>query len=827
MGYKNPRKGYYGTKDKTTSPSSSNSLIFWTLMILTSIFLFWAPFQRGLFNGNQADFEGPIFSSLLWTCILLFLFSIYLFSQWRIEHQSDLLVVAIWLMPLSYLISMISAASSTFAFSMLCIQIVYVTFFLLAYYISNNKSGLILLKNVIISSAYFIVIFGLMNWLGLKEIAYSIVKWFIYNPGALNYYNHAVYSDENGSRLTSVFQYANTYAGFLIAVLLVAVYSIVTSKKWYAIAIHTAIMVPIIISLLLTLSRGALVVLPVIVILVIPFLNIYKQATYLLHLIISFALTIVILNKITNAGLQLVNGYDASLVLGSWTSLLTIITINIILAVPLQLFVQPRLEKALTKLQQKRLSQVMFPVAVVIVGSIGAVLLLTDTGLTKALPENIRTRIENINFQQHSVLERGTFYKDAIKVFIDHPVIGAGGGAWSALYEKYQNNPYTSRQAHSFYLQYLGETGLVGSLILACILIAIFYIYIRNYLRQTEEQREQRFIFYIVAIALLVHSSLDFNLSYVYLGLLVFLCLGAMVSGDAIEIKTNWFQKVATYKWAFPSAMALIALVMFFTSVQLVNANRSFKETTRLLTNGVTDYNQIIAPLNQALETRPTQPEYVQQKTAILFQVYNQTKDENFYNEAVSLLDKARAKNPYDFGLISQRIQSYLMKEDTQGALDLTTAEINNFPWKVELYQTAIDLNTRLGLQAFDKKDQATQDKYWTQAIQLYSKFDARQQTLANLPKEQAQGNAFAVTPQMSMSLGQIHFLQGKYDQAEAMLRFGLNDNLGDAFTRQLTRWYLAALQKQGKNDQSLYDKLIASDANEKNEIQQLLNVKP
>ncbi|MEK8131086.1 O-antigen ligase family protein [Paenibacillus filicis] len=830
MSTKKPQYGYTSGNKKQSAAATStsaNSILLWIVLGLISLFLFWAPFQKALFNGIYSSFEGPIFSALVWTCLTFFLFSIFLFYHWRMKTASDVLAIAVWLIPLTYLLSTIGAASSTFAFNMFYIQIIYVAFFLLAYYISNEKFGLSLLQYVFIASAYFIVAFGLLNWLGQREAIFPVVKWFTSDMESFPYYQHAVMEDSNGPRLTSVFQYANSYAGYLIAILLCAVHFVITSKRWYTVALHALFVVPIIISFFVTLSRGALVILPIVVLLVLPFLKVYKQVTFLLHLLLSFVASFIILTQVSNAGVQLFKGYDAKLAQSGWTSLIVASVIYTVLAVAIQLWVQPWLEKVLSKLQQRRFSQIGLPIIAVIVGTIAVVLLFTDTGVTKALPDNIRTRIENINFQQHSVLERGTFYKDAMKLFSDYPVLGAGGGAWSALYEKYQNNPYTSRQAHSFYLQYLVETGLIGTLIFALILIAVLYIYIRNYARQDEVSRESRFLFFIVAIVLLVHSALDFNLSYVYLGLLVFLCLGAMTSGDSIVFKAGWIKKLSEKKWVVPSIFTLIALIMFFTSVQLVNANRNFKTTAKLLTSGVTDYNQITAPLNQALDTRPTHPEFVNQKASILFQVYNQTKDEKFYNEAVELIDKSREKNPYEFNLIFQRLQSYLLKENNQAALDMATAELDNFPWKVELYQTAIDLNTRLGLQALDKKDQATQDKYWGQALQVYSRFDAQHQTLASLPKEQAQGNDFSVTPQISFSLGEIHFLQGKYDQAEAMLRFGLNENLGDAFTRQLTRWYLASLQKQGKNDQALFDKLIAADANEKNEIQRLVNLKP
>lgn len=55
--------------------------------------------------------------------------------------------------------------------------------------------------------------------------------------------------------------------------------------------------------------------------------------------------------------------------------------------------------------------------------------LLIGTSVRSLLPDNIETRLENINFKQHSVLERFTFYKDAMKVVKDYPILGSGGAA--------------------------------------------------------------------------------------------------------------------------------------------------------------------------------------------------------------------------------------------------------------------------------------------------------------------------------------------------------------------------------------------------------------
>ena len=117
-----------------------------------------------------------------------------------------------------------------------------------------------------------------------------------------------------------------------------------------------------------------------------------------------------------------------------------------------------------------------------------------------------------------------------MKVLADYPIIGAGGGAWASLYEQYQNNPYTSTQAHNFFLQYLIEVGIIGFLVFMSFIVYIFYKYIRGYVQTDDEGRNSHFLYLILVLSILIHSILDFNMSYVFMGILVFLGLGGMAS---------------------------------------------------------------------------------------------------------------------------------------------------------------------------------------------------------------------------------------------------------------------------------------------------------
>ncbi|AFH59665.1 O-antigen ligase family protein [Paenibacillus caseinilyticus] len=817
-----------GLKKSSDSPDKS-SILFWILACITIIFLVWSPFQRGLFNGNNFDFEGPIYSSFVWASIIFIVVGIYLYFQWKMEVVADLTAMLIWLLPLTYLISTISAASSKYATNMVYIQIIYAAFFTIGYYLTkNNRLGLTLLKNATVTTSYVILWFGMLNWLGNKEFAYSLVKWF---AAAMqdNFYLHAVMSDSNGPRLTSVFQYANTYAGFLIALLFIAVYLVVTSKKWIVTAVHSFMIVPIIISFFVTLSRGGFVILPFVLLTILPFLKAGRQLLYLLHLVLSFGLSFIILNKITTIGVEQFNAFNPTLASSGWTSLLIVSLIYSVLAVLIQQFAEPLIFKFSSRFEEKSWSRFSIPAAAIIVGVLIAGLLLSGSGITKLLPENIRTRVENINFQQHSVLERGTFYTDALKLFSDYPIIGAGGGAWASMYEKYQNNPYTSRQAHNFYLQYLTEVGIIGFVILAAILILIFYIFLRNYMQHDEEERASRFVFYILAISLLIHSALDFDLSYVYLGFILFLCLGVMISNDKLKLKSisasnqSFSQKI---RWVYPSIILVISVILFFNAVQLVSANRHFKTFKTLAATGQSSLNEILTPLNRALEIEPTHPDYVLQKVALLLQAYNQTKDEKYFTEADTLLQQARQKEPYNYFLTERQIYNYITKEKTQEALELANTEINNFPWKVELYELSISLNTDLGHKARESGNAEQQNQHWDAALATLKQFEEKQKHLATLPKEQGQGNPFNITPRMSLALGQIYFFRGNHAEAENMFKNSIGGSLDDAAVVQNIRWYLAALQKQGKNDQALMDKLLAKDPTEKQKIESLVNAK-
>ncbi|WP_158289545.1 O-antigen ligase family protein [Paenibacillus flagellatus] len=810
-------------KNQQKKGQDKDSLLFWLMFCFTTIFLFWAPFQKGLFNGYSISFATPIYYGVIWSAALLALLSIYLFYHWKVNSTADLISVLIWLIPLTFSLSYFTAVSQYYASNQLFIQLVYITFFLIALYISKSYTGAILLQNSIMASSYFIVIFGLFNWLGNNSFIFSLVRWFTLGMGDLPFYQNAVLE----TRLTSVFQYPNSYAAFLIAILLSALFLVTSSKKRITIVFHSFMVVPIIISFFLTLSRGGLVILPIVVVVVLPLLKPSRQILYVLYLIISFVSSVLVLGKLSNIGLELGKEYQAKLAYTGWSTLLIISFINMLLILSIHNFFSSWLERKLASFSKKRFAKLLIPASAIILGITSIYLLYNDTILTKLLPENVRSRIESINFQQHSVLERGAYYKDAIELFKDYPVLGAGGGAWAALYEKYQNSPYVSRQSHNYFLQNLVETGAIGFIMFIALLGFIFYLFIKHFWGNDDSNKDSHFIFYIISVALLIHSMIDFDLSFVYLGVLLFLSLGSMASVASYEKgQINFVKKPPNYTTKiYPSIVLIISVIVFYHTVQYINAYKLFNTAISNMNNNK-NFNEIMNPLNQALKLQPNNPEYQFFKIDLLFQAYSQTKNESYFQEAQSSIKQLELTERHNRILLEKKIQLLTFKDQIQEAIKLVDSQIVDFPWDISLYEKSISMRLDLGDRARLQADDKLKEQYWNQAFDVYNQVQSKANELASLPEGQNQGQAFGLTPVIALSLGQIEFIRGNYESSANFLKAGLSSRLDIPFNRQITRWYLAALRKQNKDDQELLGKLLSHDINEQNEIQSLLDSK-
>ncbi|MNW35958.1 O-Antigen ligase [compost metagenome] len=813
----------YGKQAKTSTRDDKRPAIFWVLIVGIILFLAWAPFQAALFNGQMLEFEKPLYGALIISMILLILGIATYYKKFKLEDQRDWLAILVMLLPLTYVLSLISAASHYLAMNMVVVQCIYASLFIITLYALRDRLGNRIIQTAIMTIAYLIIGFGFINWFGQWVLAGRLVGWFaawVLN----NRYIDAIWVDANGPRLTSVFQYANTYAAFLMAFLFAAVFCLMKSKTWYGKGIHGFMLVPILVSLFLTLSRGGLVMLPVVFVLLLLFFKPARQILWILHCAIAGLASFVILSPITSWGLQLIQTYNGAKAAQAWGVLLTTSAVTTLVLWFVQSYLSPRLEKGLQGLASRKLSNLWLPIGAVVITGLFA-FLLVGTGLKSLLPASMESRLENINFRQHSVLERITFYRDASKLIADYPLIGAGGGGWATLYGKYQDYGYTSAQAHNFFMQYLVEVGIVGFIIFMAFILYIFYKYIKGYIQSDDENRDSYFLYLILAMSILLHSLLDFNMSYVFMGILVFVSLGGMAAAMHSKPLKRLSMSASGFRIMYSSVFGILSIVVLFAGFRFLQSANAATYAKRIMTVS-TSFEEIQSAINKDLELRPTHPDSVLRLAALYKNVYEQTKKEEFYNAAIEVLNTGLKAEPYNKTMINSKVSLLQMKGENEQAFSILEYNISNFKWDNDWYNMLITQAYTIGNKAREQKDTAKEQKYFQAGLAAYQQVLNGVAHIRTIPPEIELTRTFEVTPGIALSTGKIEFMSGRPAEAANILKNGLKDDLSDATNREVARYYVAALQKQGQNDEALYNKLIQADPKEKEQIEQLKGLK-
>lgn len=780
--------------------------IVWIMFSLIVIFLFVAPYKYGLFHAGPSavHFEKNIYYFLVWGSILFFLFSIYLLKYWKLHDHRDLLSIFIWFLPLSYLISIIPAASYNLSTKTLYLYVIYSILFLFGLYLVKNDTVSKLLQAIILISGFSVVIFGFMNVFG---------NYYFYD--AVNVITHT-----SELRLSSVFQYPNTYAAFLMALLFCCLFKVVSSKKW-DVGVYAFFLIPIIISFILTFSRGGFVLLPILFIFFMVFLSFHRQILLLLYCGLSLIPSMWAFTRLREIGLHLTYQHSPSLMIKGWAILIITSLIFAAIIYFSQRYVSPVLEKYVQRLDSKKWINVILPILFFIVMIISLYLVFNQPKEFIILPEFLQGRIDSISLEDHSVLERITFNKDSLDMLKDHLLIGAGGGGWRALSDTYQSNPYSSKESHNFFTQYAVESGLVGLVIFLIFLVTIYYRYIKYYVQSNTFYRDRDFVFFIITITLLTHSLIDLNMSFAYLLGLVFLSFGALMSNIHAPIG-KWLQNStikARLRFIYPLLLLSVSIIILVTSFQFLKSNAYYLQYQSISHQHI-PFDEMIIPLDAALDIRPTHPEYAAEKIELLYQAYQNTEDHSYLEQANDLIQKVKQKEPYDLDIFFAEYQFHLLKEQPEKAIDVIVSGIKLTPWNYIMYERAIDLYFELGDQARLDSDMKLKREYWEQAINTLELMKSKRAELEALPDGLPLKRQFDVTDNMIFAVAKIHYLSKDYSNATNTLRPFVTVNSHP----ELIRWYLASLLKQNENDQEMYDQFIQLYPDEEQEINELLD---
>jgi len=602
-----------------------------------------------------------------------------------------------------------------------------------------------------------------------------------------------------GNRIASVFQYPNSFAAFLGGVLLSILIKLTQKNSFSLLLSPTSYL--FLITIIFTYSRGVWLIFGAVWIAVLFFLRLKQQLLYIIHSLILGVAVLFSLQPLNTAIAEknLTSGF-LYLILPAVITGIIYSLINLTFA---KFFNFPQ-----TKISV--LFKWLIPLVIVFT-LIVSYNLIQLTSIQELLPKSLSERIKDINTETRSVVERNRFYIDAIPMIKDHPLLGAGGGAWREQFERYQSLPYVSRQAHNFYLQFIIEVGIIGFLLLLSFLAILFYQLYQKW-RRNDLDFLNTFAIVIIAIFILTHSLIDFNLSYTYLLVLIFAIFGVVFEPSKFKISKNQ-QRIS--KNIGIVALGLLIILNLFS---LVNGTRFWvaERTYKSINQVQIDVAKRL--IDKAVSLNPFNSQYRLEKIKIYDMLYTSTKAEKYQDEVMKdlvYLDKLKEDNPTLLLAVSQ----WYAKEGYMGnsLQALATARLNG-KWSLPVYEQSVVYLYGLAEYYAKNKEKTKGTENLQQIISLYKEVEKNREYL-NQQKIAVQYPEYQITDNILLYTGKAEIALGNYQKGIEMLT-PLLAKQDENIQKQTLNWLIYAYNQIGdankekelqNNYNNLYDeKLLA-----------------
>lgn len=150
----------------------------------------------------------------------------------------------------------------------------------------------------------------------------------------------------------------------------------------------------------------------------------------------------------------------------------------------------------------------------------------------KYVPQQFGWFLRTLNGKSESVWQRMDFYKDSIKILKENWLYGGGGNTWRNCYQEIQEYNYGAKECHSYLLDIWMSFGLLG----ICSYISILAITIKNIYEMKKEKAEELDEMLISMIMgtllIIVHSFVDFGMSFLILLVMVYMLLAIINQKD-------------------------------------------------------------------------------------------------------------------------------------------------------------------------------------------------------------------------------------------------------------------------------------------------------
>jgi hypothetical protein len=392
---------------------------------------------------------------------------------------------------------------------------------------------------------------------------------------------------------------------------------------------------------------------------------------------------------------------------------------------------------SVTDMQMVRRSNLLIPGVIMIVGVLGLLLVQNSESVQKWFPASIQQRIANFNLSgDFSLDNRATLIRDGVAIILDYPWLGIGGGGFANAYEKYKSYSYISNQVHSFVVQYTVEVGIIGLIILLVILASAVWIFLRKWLTLKDNQEEYRqLMYFVIPISILLHSVIDFNMSFMFLSILVFLCLGVLAAqGHQYRLTRKSFKLPKYWNRGVATVLIVISLVMLYQGIQGLRGHHQYQQLLELA-NETNSYEALSGKLEQALQSNPHHPQYLTQQLGMVRQMYTLRQEPSFLDKGDQVIEQIMKREKIDKNLLRETVYFYLAANKTAEANQLLNDMREKFPWDIALAQNSMNLKLQLAETFAANNDEKGQAEWLREVVAIYEDILQRRQQIEDLPE--------------------------------------------------------------------------------------------
>lgn len=729
------------------------------------LLLFLPPFFRGLFFAPDQQM------ALFFAVIVFWLSFIYSLSDGKprlLSHPLDYLVLSL---PVVYLISSFNSVNVGLAVNEIVKTLLYLFIYGIVVNIVTEEKGAVRLLNIIALGGCLAGVAGLFTATGLISIKDGFV----------------------GGRIYSTFQYPNALASFLAVAFIVTLYLLLTHEEKYSVKsgkkkfFYYAQKSKYILGAYIVLTvfvgtksnGGYLVFIPALLLYLIGLPRGKRINAVFSLLIVGGAAVPSALAFIKFA----VEGKHAL----AW---LCVFSGFLVVALLFAAYESLKRKGLWDKLNQKKNLALLLLGVVLFVIAVPAVYYLNSN--SQAVAEMLE------QFRLRNAVERTYFYRDALKMISERPLLGWGGGGWQEAYQAYQGYLYFSRQVHGYYLQVAVETGITGLLLILSIWGVFFHTSYRA-IRDAGDNPGRRSLLWTVFISAVIiglHAAIDFNLSLSALALVLWTMWALMrsVGADRAETggrspKHQLINKPNGVMWG----VTVFLLLLIMGTGCLITSSSSAREAGSRITKK--DIPGAISSLEKAAFYNPFNPEYhfSPQSNLQLSFLYNLTgKNE----EAIAQVEEAIAKSKYNPHAHAGLARLYLLAGNTDKAVSEAEKAVELAPYDINLYNVLSRTYFMAGAYLMEKGQKDSADGMFNKTIQVEGRINEQVSKLG--PVERSLWN---VAPMLAPSeytrlySGASYCLLEDYQKAESNLKAVAGDSKIKA---EALLWLSLAAKRQG-----------------------------